>query len=79
MSGPTKTMTVLTCAALVLTTAYTVALGSSGWLWFGLMVLIVVTIGVAASESGAASAGPRRPPDRSGPAGPTGPMGPTGI
>ncbi|MFC8172806.1 hypothetical protein ACFUJ0_22080 [Streptomyces sp. NPDC057242] len=77
MSGPTKTMTVLTCAALVLTTAYTVALGSSGWLWFGLMVLIVVTIGVAASESGTVAAGPRRrPPDRPGP---TGPVGPTGL
>ncbi|MGA5639065.1 hypothetical protein ACPCTN_10020 [Streptomyces cinereoruber] len=80
MSGPTKTMTVLTCAALVLTTAYTVALGSSGWLWFGLLVLIVATIGVAASESGTAPAGPRRrPPERPGPSGPTGPMGPTGI
>ncbi|MFF5637969.1 hypothetical protein [Streptomyces sp. NPDC012825] len=76
MSGPTKTMAVLTCAALVLTTAYTVALGSSGWLWFGLMVLVVVTIGVAAAENGTAPAGPRRrPPERPGPMGPTGPTG----
>ncbi|WP_435975521.1 hypothetical protein [Streptomyces sp. Qhu_M48] len=64
MSGPTKTMAVLTCAALVMTTAYTVALGSSGWLWFGWIVLGVVTIGMAASDS--AAAGPRRRP-------PTGP------
>lgn len=75
MSGPTKTMTVLTCAALVLTTAYTVALGSSGWLWFGLMVLVVVTIGVAASESGTAAGPRRRPPERPGPMGPAGPTG----
>ncbi|MFF9064499.1 hypothetical protein ACF09E_03970 [Streptomyces sp. NPDC014891] len=70
MSGGTKTMAVLTCAAVVLTTAYTVALGSSGWLWFGSVVLAVATIGLAASDS-AASAGPRRrPPAGPGPASP---------
>ncbi|GHG08643.1 hypothetical protein [Streptomyces zaomyceticus] len=62
MSGPTKTMAVLTCAALVMTTAYTVALGSSGWLWFGWVVLGVATIGMAASDSAAAAGSPRRPP-----------------
>ncbi|WP_369142901.1 hypothetical protein [Streptomyces sp. R44] len=62
MSGPTKTMTVLTCAALVLTTAYTVALGSSGWLWFGLVVLIVVTIGMAAADSSVPPSPRSRPP-----------------
>ncbi|MFF4170624.1 hypothetical protein [Streptomyces sp. NPDC001744] len=68
MSGPVRTMTVLTCAALVLTTAYTVALGSSGWLWFGMMVLLVATAGVAASESATAPDGRGgRPPRRSGP------------
>ncbi|MEU4062463.1 hypothetical protein AB0F25_08510 [Streptomyces wedmorensis] len=73
MTGPTKTMAVLTCAALVLTTAYTVALGSSGWLWFGVVVLIVATIGMTASDSAVPSA-PRprpRPPER--PGGPTQP------
>ncbi|MFI8520216.1 hypothetical protein ACIGEZ_20665 [Streptomyces sp. NPDC085481] len=60
MSGPTKTMGVLTFAALVLTTAYTVALGSSGWLWFGWVVLGVVTIGMAAADSGEAHARPVR-------------------
>ncbi|MEU7293568.1 hypothetical protein AB0A76_10235 [Streptomyces exfoliatus] len=62
MSGSTKTMTVLTCAALVLTTAYTVALGSSGWLWFAWIVLGVATIGLAASDGAAPSAPRRRPP-----------------
>ncbi|MFF9199396.1 hypothetical protein ACF09L_29740 [Streptomyces sp. NPDC014779] len=63
MSGPTKTMTAITCAALVLTTGYTVALGSSGWLWFGLVVLTVATIGMAAADAdpSARPAPPRRP------------------
>ncbi|MFE0643205.1 hypothetical protein [Streptomyces sp. NPDC058877] len=63
MSGSTKTMAVLTCAALVLTTAYTVALGSSGWLWFGLMVLLVSTVGMAAADSSAPPPPRPRPPD----------------
>ncbi|MEE1815754.1 hypothetical protein ACIPQJ_08050 [Streptomyces sp. NPDC090082] len=68
MSGPTKTMTVLTCAALLLTTGYTVALGSSGWLWFGLVVLVVATIGMAAADSAVPQSPPRpRPPGRTGP------------
>ncbi|MGW2015180.1 hypothetical protein [Streptomyces sp. NPDC001927] len=67
MSGPTKAMSVITVAALVLTTAYTVALGSSGWLWFGVVVLIVVTIGMAAADSSVPT-GARRPgPGRPGP------------
>ncbi|MGW0469348.1 hypothetical protein ACWDX6_29480 [Streptomyces sp. NPDC003027] len=66
MSGPTKAMSVITVAALVLTTAYTVALGSSGWLWFGWLVLGVVTIGMAAADS-AASTSPRRGRSRPGP------------
>ncbi|MFC9590168.1 hypothetical protein ACFTUC_10395 [Streptomyces sp. NPDC056944] len=70
MSGPTKTMTVLTCAALLLTTAYTVALGSSGWLWFGLVVLVVATIGMAAADS---AVPPTPPPPRPRPQGPSGP------
>ncbi|MEV4945729.1 hypothetical protein [Streptomyces sp. NPDC053755] len=64
MSGPTKAMSVITVAALVLTTAYTVALGSSGWLWFGWVVLGVVTIGMAAADGAASPArgpGPGRP------------------
>lgn len=62
MSGPTKTMTALTCAALVLTTAYTVGLGSNGWLWFGWIVLGVVTVGMAAADSATPGASrPQRP------------------
>ncbi|MFE6668791.1 hypothetical protein ACFVFH_35160 [Streptomyces sp. NPDC057697] len=50
MSGSTKTMGVLTLAALVVVTAYTVALGSSGWLWFGWVVLGLITLGMAATR-----------------------------
>jgi fatty acid desaturase len=50
MSGSTKTMGVLTVGALVMVTAYTAALGSSGWLWFGWVVLGLVTIGMAATR-----------------------------
>ncbi|MFJ8667445.1 hypothetical protein [Streptomyces sp. NPDC093600] len=66
MSGPTKAMSVITVAALVLTTAYTVALGSSGWLWFGWLVLGMVTIGMAAADS-ASPTSPRRGRSRPGP------------
>ncbi|MFE3945396.1 hypothetical protein ACFXPV_26575 [Streptomyces sp. NPDC059118] len=50
MSGSTKTMGVLTLTALVVVTAYTVALGSSGWLWFGWVVLGLITLGMAATR-----------------------------
>ncbi|MEE1755413.1 hypothetical protein [Streptomyces sp. SP18CS02] len=50
MSGSTKTMGMLTLAALVMTTAYTAALGSNGWLWFGWVVLGLATIGMAATR-----------------------------
>ncbi|MGP3988264.1 hypothetical protein [Streptomyces sp. 3N207] len=52
MSGMTrmpvsaKAMTVLTVVGLVVVTAYTAALGSSGWLWFCWVVLGLVTLGV---------------------------------
>ncbi|GHG05435.1 MULTISPECIES: hypothetical protein [Streptomyces] len=69
MSGSTKAMTIVTCAVLVLITAYTVALGSSGWLWFGWIVLGVATIGMAAADSTEALTTPRRP--RAGGTGPT--------
>ncbi|MEU9980716.1 hypothetical protein [Streptomyces sp. NPDC050856] len=52
MSGSTKAMGALTLGALVLTTAYTVALGSNGWLWFGWVVLGLVTLGVVATRDG---------------------------
>ncbi|MEU5435355.1 MULTISPECIES: hypothetical protein [unclassified Streptomyces] len=51
MPGTTKAMVVLTVVALVVITAYTVALGSSGWLWFGWVVLGLSTVGMAASRS----------------------------
>ncbi|MFD0366962.1 hypothetical protein [Streptomyces sp. NPDC059071] len=61
MSGPTKTMGAITFAALVLITTYTVALGSSGWLWFGWVVLGVATIGMAAADAGEPHLRPPRP------------------
>ncbi|OKI48532.1 hypothetical protein A6A29_05945 [Streptomyces sp. TSRI0281] len=50
MSGSTKTMGVMTVGALVAVTAYTVALGSNGWLWFGWVVLGLATLGVLATQ-----------------------------
>ncbi|WP_018105231.1 MULTISPECIES: hypothetical protein [unclassified Streptomyces] len=50
MSGSTKTMGMLTASTLVAVTAYTVALGSNGWLWFGWVILGLITIGMAATR-----------------------------
>ncbi|MEU9761466.1 hypothetical protein [Streptomyces sp. NPDC047985] len=50
MSGSTKSMGVITVVALVMVTAYTVALGSSGWLWFGWVVLGLITLGMATTR-----------------------------
>ena len=47
----TKAMGVLTVGALVAVTAYTVALGSNGWLWFGWVVLGLITLGLVATRS----------------------------
>ncbi|GFH34754.1 hypothetical protein [Streptomyces pacificus] len=50
MSGSTKTMGVLTVVSLVVVTAYTAALGGSGWLWFAWVVLGLVTLGMLVSN-----------------------------
>ncbi|CAL9372136.1 MULTISPECIES: hypothetical protein [unclassified Streptomyces] len=50
-STSTKTMGVLTVGGLVAVTAYTVALGSNGWLWFGWVVLGLITLGMVATRS----------------------------
>lgn len=50
MPGAAKGMTVTTVAALVVATAYTVALGGNGWLWFAWVVLGLVTLGLVAAE-----------------------------
>lgn len=52
MPGSAKTLTVCTVAGLVLATAYTVALGGSGWLWFVWAVLGLVTLGALAARRG---------------------------
>jgi hypothetical protein len=45
-------MGTITVGALVVITAYTVALGSSGWLWFAWIVLGLVTLGMVATRDG---------------------------
>ncbi|MBL1098879.1 hypothetical protein [Streptomyces coffeae] len=51
MPGSTKAMTVCTVGGLVMVTAYTVALGSNGWLWFSWVVLGLLTVGVVLARS----------------------------
>ncbi|AJE87634.1 integral membrane protein [Streptomyces albus] len=51
MPGSTKAMGVVTVGTLVLVTAYTVALGSNGWLWFGWVMLGLITVGMVASQT----------------------------
>lgn len=50
MQRPGKVMAVCTCVCLVVVTAYSVALGSSGWLWFCWVVLGLATAGVIATR-----------------------------
>ncbi|GAB2450075.1 hypothetical protein [Streptomyces incanus] len=50
-STSTKAMGVLTVGGLVAVTAYTVALGSNGWLWFGWVVLGLATLAMVATRS----------------------------
>lgn len=51
MPGSTKTMGMFTVGGLVVVTAYTVALGSHSWLWFGWVVLGLITLGMVVSRS----------------------------
>jgi hypothetical protein len=44
-----KVMAVCTCLCLVAVTAYTVTLGSNGWLWFAWVVLGLATAGMCAA------------------------------
>lgn len=48
--GSTRAMGVLTVGTLVAVTAYTVALGGNGWLWFGWAVLGLATLGMIVSH-----------------------------
>ncbi|MEU9113514.1 hypothetical protein AB0D04_17455 [Streptomyces sp. NPDC048483] len=50
MPGSAKTMAVCTVSGLVIATAYTVALGGNGWLWFLWVVLALVTAGMVAAR-----------------------------
>lgn len=50
MPGSARTMAVCTVVGLVAATAYTVALGANGWVWFSWVVLALVTVGVVAAR-----------------------------
>jgi hypothetical protein len=50
LPGSAKFMTVCTVVGLVVVTAYTVVLGSSGWLWLAWVVLVLVTVGVVSAR-----------------------------
>ncbi|GAU70462.1 integral membrane protein MviN [Streptomyces sp. NBRC 110611] len=50
MPGSARTMAVLTVSGLVVATAYTVAMGANGWVWFSWVVLALVTLGVVAAR-----------------------------
>ncbi|WP_369214883.1 hypothetical protein [Streptomyces flavofungini] len=50
MPGSTKTMGGFTVGSLIMVTAYSVALGSNGWLWFGWVVLGLLTLGMVLSR-----------------------------
>lgn len=47
MPGPGKSMAICTVTCLVMVVGYSVALGSSGWLWLAWAVLCLCTAGVA--------------------------------
>ncbi|MFG2222356.1 hypothetical protein [Streptomyces sp. NPDC048644] len=50
MPGSARTMAVCTVAGLVVATAYTVALGGNGWVWFAWVVLALATAGMVAAR-----------------------------
>lgn len=50
-NGSTRAMGALTVGGLVVVTAYTVALGSNGWLWFGWVVLGLLTLAMVVTQS----------------------------
>ncbi|GAA3033661.1 hypothetical protein FHS39_002419 [Streptomyces olivoverticillatus] len=50
MPATAKTMFWLTMAGLILVTAYSVTIGSDGWLWFTWVVLGLMTIGTLAAR-----------------------------
>ncbi|MGW1051924.1 hypothetical protein [Streptomyces sp. NPDC002521] len=50
-NGSTKVMGAVTVGGLVVVTAYTVAIGSNGWLWFGWVVLSLLTLAMVVTQS----------------------------
>ncbi|MEN3586504.1 MULTISPECIES: hypothetical protein [unclassified Streptomyces] len=51
LDGSTKAMGVLTLGGLVAVTAYSVALGGNGWLWFAWVVLGLLTLATISARS----------------------------
>ncbi|MFH8341843.1 hypothetical protein [Streptomyces sp. AM6-12] len=49
--GSLKAMGALTASTFVAVTAYTVALGGDGWLWFGWVVLGLLTLAMAVTQA----------------------------
>ncbi|MEU4153178.1 MULTISPECIES: hypothetical protein [unclassified Streptomyces] len=50
-NGSTRVMGALTVGGLVVVTAYTVVLGGNGWLWFGWIVLVLLTLALVLTKS----------------------------
>ncbi|WP_170837900.1 hypothetical protein [Streptomyces sp. TP-A0874] len=50
MAGAAKTMAGCTVVGLIFVTAYTVALGTSAWLWLTWSVLCLMTLGLAVTR-----------------------------
>lgn len=50
MPGSAKAMAVCTLGALVVASLYSVAVGSSGLVWFAWVVLVLVTAGLVAER-----------------------------
>ncbi|MEW2131488.1 hypothetical protein [Streptomyces sp. NPDC005435] len=50
-NGSTRVMGALTVGGLVVVTAYTVVLGGNGWLWFGWIVLVLLTVALVLTKS----------------------------
>lgn len=51
MPGSVRAMAVFTVAALVAVSAYSVTLGGNGWLWFGWLLLLLLTVGAFAARN----------------------------
>ena len=51
MPSPARAMAVLSVVALVVVSAYSVALGGNGWLWSGWLLLLLLTVGALVTRN----------------------------